>query len=879
MNLHGRKMLTLLLQVLDLILISLIYPLTEGSNFRILNRSGGLQRLINQKSFCRRGQGEGELLRRSTEPNIPIKNQKSKIKNVHAASDFLRNFEIFYFRFQTRNEPTSSPWFLIRNRPTKGTNFHSVRCLVAVSKEPSILIRSNASAARAEHRGEAGQLCTKFTNFYKITQRDLHINLLMTSFLSQKGLTPPHPRFVQTQIIRASPVTEGSNFRIRIPQSAFRNRPLAHETPVYRALSAFIGFENSHFLFSGSPHLCPIKKLFTSFPSIHTITSVISNSERPPASDPAPSKPVDPNIQIKFTIIFGILALIPFVLFYFFGVDHKSGSAEGSSTNKIPVANFKEITAQAGIHFSHVNGATGERLLPETMGAGCAFFDMDNDGDQDLLLVNSTFWPWSKPEGKPLPTHALYENDGKGNFKDVTSGSGLDISTYGMGAAIGDFDNDGLPDVFISGVHGNHLFHNLSKGHFQDITQTAGVGGTGKDWSTSCAWFDYDRDGDLDLFVCNYVQWSRETDLSVDYRLPEVGRAYGPPMNFSGSFPYLYRNDRNGKFTEVSSNAGIRMTNKATGFPMAKSLGVSPVDLDNDGWVDLVVANDTVQNFVFHNNHDGTFAEMGGRSGVAYDKFGSTRGAMGVDTARLYNDNALAISIGNFANEMTAFYVSSRDPLVFSDEALDTGIGTPTRTLLTFGIFFFDYDLDGQLDLLTANGHIEPQIQKLHSNQTYTQPAQLFWNNGKGLKQGSFELVPSSQCGEDLYKPISGRGSAYADIDGDGDLDVLITQAEGSVQMFRNEQNLNHNWVRLKLVGTKSNRDAIGAWVKITAGTQTISQQVMPARGYLSSSELPLTIGLGTKSKIDSAQVMWPDGSLQSGIQLKLNSLNTITQP
>jgi len=613
---------------------------------------------------------------------------------------------------------------------------------------------------------------------------------------------------------------------------------------------------------------------------MNTISAVTPGFEKTPAAGPSVEKPVDPNIQIKFTIIFGILALIPFVLFYFYGLDRKTGSAQSqSSTNRIPVTPFKEISSEAGIHFIHVNGAAGEKLLPETMGGGCAFFDFDNDGDQDLLLINSTYWPWSKPQGKPLPTHALYENDGKGNFKDVTAGSGLDISSYGMGVAIGDYDNDGLPDVFISGVGGNRLFHNLGKGHFQEVTGSAGVGGTGKDWSTTAAWIDYDRDGDLDLFVCNYVQWSREIDLAVDYRLPDVGRAYGPPMNFSGSFPYLYRNDGNGKFTEVSSSAGIRITNKATGLPMAKSLGVSPVDLDNDGWIDLIVANDTVQNFVFHNNHDGTFTEIGGRSGVAYDKYGSTRGAMGIDTARLYNDNALAISIGNFANEMTAFYVSSRDPLVFSDEALDIGIGSPTRTLLTFGIFFFDYDLDGQLDLLTANGHIEPEIQKLHANQSYAQPAQLFWNNGKGLRQGSFELVSPTQCGEDLYKPMAGRGSAFADIDGDGDLDVLITQVGGPARLFRNEQKLKHNWVRVKLVGSRSNREAIGASIKVRAGNQTMSEQVMPARGYLSSSELPLTIGLGQNTRIDDAQIIWPDGSRQTGVQLKVNALNTITQP
>jgi hypothetical protein len=592
-----------------------------------------------------------------------------------------------------------------------------------------------------------------------------------------------------------------------------------------------------------------------------------------------PKEPVDPTVQIKFTIVFGLLALIPFVLFYYYGIESKPepGSAKAAVANAIPVAKFVDITEGSGLRFTHVNGAAGEKLLPETMGGGCAFFDFDNDGRQDIVLINSTFWPWSPQNGKK-PTHGLYHNEGNGKFTDVTAGSGLDFSSYGMGVAAGDFDNDGLVDLFITGVDGNHLMRNVGGGKFQDVTEAAGLGGGTNHWSTSAAFFDYDRDGDLDLFVCNYVQWSRETDLQVDYRLPEIGRAYGPPMSFAGTFPILYRNN-GGKFTDVSASTGVQIKNKATGLPLAKSLGVSPIDLDNDGWIDLVVANDTVQNFVFHNNHDGTFTEMGGRSGVAYDKFGSTRGAMGIDTGRFHDDDTLAISIGNFANEMTAFYVASRDPLFFSDEATDAGIGTPTRTLLTFGVFFFDYDLNGYLDLLTASGHIEPDIQKIHSNQTYAQPAQLFWNSGRKLNDGGFSLVPAEKCGPDLYKPLVGRGSAYADIDGDGDLDVLITQINGPARLFRNEQKLGHHWIRGKLVGHgKSNRDAIGAWLKVRVGNKTFSQQVMPTRGYLSQSELPITIGLGDATKIEDAQIFWPDGTRQNGVQLKIDALTTIEQ-
>jgi len=285
-----------------------------------------------------------------------------------------------------------------------------------------------------------------------------------------------------------------------------------------------------------------------------------------------------------------------------------------------------------------------------------------------------------------------------------------------------------------------------------------------------------------------------------------------------------------------------------------------------------------VQNFVFHNNGNGTFSEVGGRSGVAYDKFGSTRGAMGIDTGRFHADDTLAISIGNFANEMTAFYVASRDPLFFSDEALSVGIGDPTRALLTFGVFFFDYDLNGYLDLLTANGHIEPEIQKVHPKQSYAQPMQLFWNAGRGEKGSSFRHVPAENCGPDLYEPMVGRGSAFADIDGDGDQDVLVTQLNGPARLFRNEQKLGHSWVRVKLVGKKSNRDAIGAWVKVRVGNRVFAQQVMPTRGYLSQSELPVTIGLGKAEKIDDVQIFWPDGTRETGVTLKMNSVNTITQ-
>lgn len=545
---------------------------------------------------------------------------------------------------------------------------------------------------------------------------------------------------------------------------------------------------------------------------------------------------------------------------------------------EIPVARFTDMTTESGLTFVHSNGAYGEKLLPETMGGGVAFFDFDDDGAPDLLFVNSSGWPWKvSPDGK-RPTMALYHNDGKGHFKDVTAGSGLDISLYGMGVATGDYDNDGKVDVFITGVGGNRLLHNLGGGKFADVTQMSGVGGNTNDWSTGATWIDYDNDGDLDLFVCHYVKWSRDIDLKGNYVLPGLGRAYGPPMNFEGTYPSLHRNDGGGKFTDVSPSSGVRVKNFATGLPLAKSLAVAPVDVNNDGWIDLVVANDTVQNFLFTNRHDGTFAEVGARAGVAFDAYGLTRGAMGIDSARFRNDDALGIAIGNFANEMNALYVSQRDSLMFADEAVTEGVGPASRLLLKFGLFFFDYDLDGRQDVLTVNGHLEEDINKVQPSQHYRQSAQLFWNRGSAREQG-FAPVPPEKAGPDLFKPIVGRGSAFADIDGDGDLDVVMTQIAGPPLLLRNDQSLGHHWLRLKLVGKKSNRDAIGAWVKVRVGSQILSRQVMPTRSYLSQSELPVTFGLGAAPRIDEILVNWPGGEVQRLTNLRIDASHLVRQP
>jgi hypothetical protein len=598
-----------------------------------------------------------------------------------------------------------------------------------------------------------------------------------------------------------------------------------------------------------------------------------------------PGSPTAASRRAAWSILAGgLIVLTAAGLFWFshqrtrFGAAKAGTGIDPALLRQIPDARFTDVTAAAGIQFVHTNGAYGEKLLPETTGGGCAFFDYDNDGYPDILFVNSTYWPWHRPEGSTLPTMALYHNDGHGHFQDVTAGSGLDVSFYGMGVAVGDYDNDGLVDLFITAVGGNHLFRNLGHGKFADMTVQAGVGGATDQWSTSAAWIDYDNDGKLDLFVCNYVQWSHEIDLEVNYQLPGIGRAYGPPMNFMGTFPYLYHNDGNGHFSDVSKAAGLQIKKPGTDLPMAKSLGVAPVDFDGDGWIDLIVANDTVQNFAFQNQRNGTFKEVGAIKGLAYSSFGGVRGAMGIDSARFQDDENLAVAIGNFANEMTALYVNEHDPFVFTDQAIKQGIGAVSKEMLTFGVFFFDYDLDGWLDLLTANGHIEPDIARVHPNQQYQQSAQLFWNARGTGRANSYVPVPADKCGSDIFTPIVGRGSAFADIDGDGDPDVLLTQINGPPLLLRNDQKLNHHWIRLKLVGKQCNRDAIAAWVRVQVAGKTLSRQVMPTRGFLSQSELPITFGLGGEDHVDGVAISWPGGGVQKLTTVPLDTLTVVEQ-
>lgn len=530
------------------------------------------------------------------------------------------------------------------------------------------------------------------------------------------------------------------------------------------------------------------------------------------------------------------------------------GPAADQGGTAPPPLQFTDITEAAGIDFVHVNGAYGERLLPETMGSGAAFFDYDGDGDQDLYLVNSNTWPG---HGDASARPALYRNDGRGRFSDVTAAAGLDRPAYGMGVAVGDYDNDGRPDLFLSNLGRNRLLRNLG-GRFEDVTSAAGVAGGEQDWSTAAAFFDTDDDGDLDLYVGNYVEWSRAIDLKVDFQLSGLGRAYGAPTHFAGAHGTLYRNDGKGRFSDISAAAGIRVSEPHTGAPVGKTLGVLPVDYDGDGRMDLLVANDTVRNLLFRNLGGNRFQEVGRDEGIAYDRDGKATGAMGVDAAWFRNDRDLAFAIGNFANEMSSLFVTTGGRAPFADEAVLAGLGPASRQVLTFGLFFFDADLDGWLDLLQANGHLEQEINRVQSSQHYAQPAQLLWNCPSCRHR--FRLHPGPG---DLAEPRVGRGAAYADIDGDGDLDVLITSNGGRPALLRNDQRLDHHWLRLKLVGARANRDAIGARVELSAGGSVQRRQVMPSRSYLSQVELPLTFGLGDADRVDSLRIRWPGGRVQ----------------
>ena len=503
-----------------------------------------------------------------------------------------------------------------------------------------------------------------------------------------------------------------------------------------------------------------------------------------------------------------------------------------------------DVTAAAGIHFRHNSGAFGQKFLPETMGPGCAFLDYDGDGWLDILLVNGMDWPGHKQRKSTL---RLYRNNRNGTFADVTERAGLAVEMYGMGVAVADYNNDGHPDVLITGVGQNRLFQNTGKGTFVDVTAKAGLGGRSA-FSTSAMWFDFDRDGHLDLFVCNYVKWAGEHDVfcSVDGK----HKSYCTPEAYHGSTCWLFRNRGNGTFEDVTAKCGIFDTS-------SKSLGVALLDYDHDGWPDLLVANDTQPNKLYRNMRNGMFEDMAVRAGVAFSEDGKARAGMGIDVADFDNSGRPGIAITNFDNELMALYRSAREG-VYTDAASKIGIGQASRNSLGFGCAFFDADLDGYLDLMAVNGHIDETVRHIHSNVGYAQPPHLFLNDGRG----NFRDV-AREVGGGFAAPKVARGLAYGDFDRDGDVDVLITTNQGPAFLYRNDVASGNRSLRLRLVGTRSNRDAIGAVVRVFTPDGTQSRMVKTGSSYLSQSELTLTFGLGRRDKADRIVIEWPGASVQ----------------
>jgi enediyne biosynthesis protein E4 len=515
------------------------------------------------------------------------------------------------------------------------------------------------------------------------------------------------------------------------------------------------------------------------------------------------------------------------------------------ASGAVSTGSFRDVTQQAGIRFVQNNGAFGKKFLPETLGSGVAFIDYDNDGWPDIFLVNGTDWPG---HGQKHTTPKLYHNNHDGTFTDVTHKAGLDVEIYGMGVAVGDYDNDGHDDLFVTALGQSRLFHNNGNGTFTDVTQKAGLAGP-QELSTSAAWIDYDKDGRLDLVVGNYVQWSAENDLYCT--LDGKSKSYCTPESYKGTSVRLWHNRGDGTFEDATQKAGLSDA-------ASKTMGVALLDYDNDGWPDLLLSNDTQPNKLYHNNGNGTFTEKGVVAGVAFSEDGVARAGMGVDAADYDHSGYSSVLITNFSNQRISLYHNEGKGL-FVDEAPQSEVGRASLLTLGFGCFFFDYDLDGWPDIFVANGHIDPEIQRVQANVKYAMPPHLFHNLGKGR----FEEVTQSM-GQAFATPRVGRGAAYADINNDGRLDLLLSTNGGPAYLFRNEPPsggapANHS-LRIKLIGVKSTRDGIGTVVRLTSNGDTQMQMMHSGSSYLSSSELVLTFGLVQHDKADAIEVRWPSG-------------------
>ena len=522
---------------------------------------------------------------------------------------------------------------------------------------------------------------------------------------------------------------------------------------------------------------------------------------------------------------------------------------------------FVDVTRAAGIHFRHNNGAYGKKYLPETMGSGVCAIDYDGDGWQDLLFVNSMDWPEHKTT---VSMPVLYHNNHDGTFTDVTRSSGLAHEMYGMGCAVGDFDNDGSDDIYITALGGGHLFRNMGGGRFADVTARAHLNDAG--FPTGAVWFDYDNDGKLDLFVAHYVTWSEATDQFCS--LDGKSKSYCTPELYKGESAKLFHNLGHGVFEDVTKKAGLY-------DPSSKALGVALIDYDDDGWLDLFVTNDTQPNKLYHNNHNGTFTDNAFASGVAFSDAGKARAGMGTDAADYDLSGRAGLVIGNFTNESMALYHNDGSGL-FTEKSNASGISGPSAKSLTFSAFFFDYDLDGLPDIFAANGHVADDVSVTQPSLKYAEPPLLFRNRGKGR----FEDV-SNKVGAALRQPVVARGAAYLDYDNDGDLDLVIVPSDGTARLLRNENGNQNDVLRVRTIGTRSNRDGIGARVTVRlANGEQLAQMVKSGSSYLSQSELPLTFGLGkpVEGKTATVEIRWPSGRRESFKDVKANQAITLEE-
>src|SRR5579875_500831 len=501
---------------------------------------------------------------------------------------------------------------------------------------------------------------------------------------------------------------------------------------------------------------------------------------------------------------------------------------------------FVDVTRAAGIHFIHNNGAFGKMWLPEAMGSGVAFFDYNNDGRPDILLINGTDWPG---HGTRHTYMKLYLNNGNGTFTDVTRQAGLHVEMYGMGVAVGDYNNSGCDSIFVTALGQSHLFRNNCNGTFTDVTKQAGLWGH-NEFSTSAAWIDDRRNGLLDLLVANYVQWTPKTDIycTLDGRT----KSYCTPEAYHGASLRFWRNNGNGTFTDETKQAGFY-------DPTSKSLGITVFDANNDGWPDVFVSNDTEPNKLYINNHNGTFTEKAVMCGVGFSEDGVARAGMGTAAADYDHSGYQSLLVSNFSNQMLGLYHNEGNGL-FVDEAPHSEIGRASLLTLGFGCFFFDYDNDGWPDIFVANGHIQQDIHVVQPQVHYAEPPLLFHNLGGG----KFADV-TSQMGTSFNVPRVARGAAYADVFNDGKLDILVSTNTGPAALFRNKGGTNHS-LRIKLVGTKSNRDGLDSVVHVTAGGVTQDQMLTSGSSYLSASELVLTFGLGQNVRADKIEIDWPSG-------------------